>query len=48
MKADVMLDLEGAAAWRRIVKAVNDLQLEEPSRGSGGNERPIQPHRNAP
>jgi hypothetical protein len=36
MKADTMLDkggLEGAAVWRRIVSAINDIQREEPARG---------------
>jgi len=36
MKADAMLDkgdLDGAAVWRRIVAAVNDLQREEPEPG---------------
>ena len=36
MKADAMLDegdLDGAAVWRRIVAAVNDLQREEPATG---------------
>ena len=36
MKADAMLDkgnLDGAAVWRQIVAAVNDLQREEPAAG---------------
>ena len=36
MKADAMLDkgdLDGAAVWRRIVAAVNDIQREEPAVG---------------
>ena len=36
MKADAMLDegdLDGAAVWRRIVAAINDLQREEPKPG---------------
>ena len=36
MKADAMLDkgdLDGAAVWRRIVAAVNDIQREEPVAG---------------
>ncbi len=33
MRADAMLekgDMEGAATWRRIVKAVEELQRQEP------------------
>ena len=36
LKADAMLDkgdLDGAAVWRQIVAAVNDLQREEPGPG---------------
>ena len=36
MKADAMLeqgDLDGAAVWRRIVAAVNELQRTEPKPG---------------
>jgi hypothetical protein len=36
VKADAMLDkgdLDGAAVWRRIVAAVNDIQREEPAVG---------------
>ena len=36
MEADAMLDkgdLDGAAVWRRIVAAVNDIQCEEPVAG---------------
>ena len=36
MKADAMLDkgdLDGAAVWRRIVAAVNELQRLEPDAG---------------
>ncbi len=36
MKADAMLDrgdLDGAAVWRRIVAAVNELQRAEPRLG---------------
>ncbi len=36
MRADEFLDkgdLDGAAVWRRIVAAVNDLQREEPAVG---------------
>ena len=36
MKADAMLDkgdLDGAAVWRRIVAAINELQREEPAVG---------------
>ena len=36
MKADAVLDegdLDGAAVWRRIVTAINDLQREEPKPG---------------
>ena len=36
MKADAMLDrgdLGGAAVWRRIVAAVNELQRDEPAAG---------------
>ncbi len=36
MKADAMLDkgdLDGAAVWRQIVAAVNDIQRDEPAVG---------------
>ncbi len=36
MKADAMLDegdLDGAAVWRQIVAAINELQREEPKPG---------------
>ena len=36
MKSDALLDkgdLDGAAVWRRIVAAVNELQREEPAVG---------------
>ncbi len=36
MRADAMLDkgdLEGYAAWKRIVKAVEELQRAEPEQG---------------
>ena len=36
MKADAMLDrgdLDGAAVWRRIVAATNELQRTEPDAG---------------
>jgi len=36
MKADAMLDkgdLDGAAVWRRIVAAVNEMQRAEPNPG---------------
>ena len=36
MEADAMLDkgnLDGAAVWRRIVKAVEELQRKEPGAG---------------
>ena len=36
MEADAMLDkgdLDGAAVWRRIVRAVEELQREEPGPG---------------
>ena len=36
MKADAMLDkgdLDGAAVWRQVVAAVNDLQRDEPAAG---------------
>jgi hypothetical protein len=36
MKADAMLDqgdLDGAAVWRRIVAAVNEIQQAEPGPG---------------
>ncbi len=36
MKADAMLDrgeLDGAAVWRQIVAAINDIQREEPKPG---------------
>jgi len=36
MEADAMLDkggLDGAAVWRQIVAAVNELQREEPAVG---------------
>ena len=36
MKADAMLDkgdLDGAAVWRRIVAAVNEMQRAEPKPG---------------
>ncbi len=36
MKADAMLDkgdLDGAAVWRRIVEAINEIQREKPVKG---------------
>lgn len=36
MKADAMLDkgdLDGAAVWRQIVAAINELQRKEPAVG---------------
>ena len=36
MKADAMLDdgdLDGAAVWRRIVAAVNEIERKEPAEG---------------
>ena len=36
MKANAMLDkgnLDGAAVWRRIVAAINDIQRDEPKPG---------------
>ena len=36
MKADAMLDkgdLDGAAVWRRIVAAINEIQRAEPAAG---------------
>ena len=36
MKADAMLDkgdLDGAAVWRRIVAAVNEIERKEPAVG---------------
>ncbi len=36
MKADAMLDkgdLDGAAVWKRILRAVGELQREEPASG---------------
>ena len=36
MSADAMLDrgdLDGAAVWRRIVAAINEIQREEPGPG---------------
>ena len=36
MKADAMLDkgdLDGAAVWRRIVAAINEMQRVEPKPG---------------
>jgi hypothetical protein len=36
MKADAMLDkgdLDGAAVWRQIVAAVNEIERKEPAEG---------------